>query len=177
MAAGAALLLSQAAAAADGWQSAIDRLADERILAEGCASILKSAAVNHPMVRVQGQRLYARAKADVDGMIALLVADLAADRAPADSPELRHRLESVPRQRQGLCRHVQAALEASANQRDESASRPVDLLVRADDTSQGGLVEAALAIWQAYRTGDEARRRTIISELENARWLPYAEVP
>jgi hypothetical protein len=172
MTAGAALLGTPGAGTANGWSTAIDRVAEEKMLAEGCVSILKSSAVDHPMVRVQGERLYARAQADLDGMIALLVADLMADRSPAESPELRHRLESAPRQRQALCQHVQAAL----GQRDEGASGPVDLLSRGSNAG-GALVEAALEIWQAYRRGSEVRRRMIASELEATRWLPYEEVP
>jgi hypothetical protein len=176
LAAVAALLVTPAAAAGNGWRAAIDRVIEEKMLAEGCVSILKSSAVDHPMVRVQGERLYARAQADVDGMIALLVAALTGDRVPPDSPELRHGLASVPRQREALCRHVQAALGASVDQRNEGASAPVDLLIRGSADSGGSLVEAALEIWQAYRRGGEVRRRTISSGLEAARWLPYAEV-
>jgi hypothetical protein len=176
LAAGAALLVTPAAAAANGWRAAIDRVIEEKVLAEGCVSILKSSAVGHPMIRVQGERLYARAQADVDGMIALLVAALTGDRVPPDSPELRHGLASVPRQRQALCRHVQAALGASVDQRGEGLSAPVDLLIRGSADSGWPLVEAALEIWQAYRRGGEVRHRAIASELEAARWVPYAEV-
>ena len=92
------------------WPPAVDDLAREKTLAEACASILKTFADGAPMARVQGERLYARAEADMDGLVRLLIADLAAERSPADSPELRQRLEAVPRQRQALCRHVDAAV-------------------------------------------------------------------
>ena len=63
-----------------------------------------------PMARVQGERLYARAKADMDGLVRLLTADLATERSLAESPELQHRLEAVMAQRRALCRHVDAAV-------------------------------------------------------------------
>src|SRR5262245_29993253 len=90
------------------WSQAVGRLGYEKTLAEGCASVLKTFADGAPMARVQGERLYARAAADMDGLVRLLIADLAGERSPADLPELRQRLEAVPKQRQALCRHVDA---------------------------------------------------------------------
>jgi hypothetical protein len=75
-----------------GWPQAVDQLAREKTLAEACASVLKTFADGAPMALVQGERLYARAEADMDGLVGLLIADLASERSPADVPELRHRL-------------------------------------------------------------------------------------
>jgi len=138
-----------------GWRQAMDHLAAEKTLAEGCASILKGWPAGNPMARVQGERLYVRAKADVDGLIALLLADLADDRPSANSPELEQRLTAVPKQRQALCRHVDLAIASEA----------------------GSLVEAAVAIRTAYRGADAARREAIDAEIMAARWRPYALVP
>lgn len=171
-------LLSQAvttAADATGWRSAVDRLVREKALAEDCASILKSFADGNPMVRVQGQRQYARAKADVDGLIALLVTDLAGDRSPADIPELRHRLDAVPKQRRALCQHVDNAVGAAI--RNEGGRNPADLPSRGTGDAESSLVEASVEIWYEYRRADPMRREVIVSEIETARWLPYAEVP
>jgi hypothetical protein len=174
IAAGAVLLVAQAAAEEIGWRTAVARLAQEKVLAEGCISILKSSSVGHPMARVQGERLYARAKADADGLIALLKTSLVDDRSPADSPELRQRLKTIPRQRQALCRQVRAALGASADAQGESTS---GLLDRGSDEAPGPLAEAALQIRQTHRHGGGTHRGTITLELEATRWLPYAEVP
>lgn len=174
IAAGAIVLVAPPAAApASGWRAALDRLAEEKTLAESCAAILKSSAVDHPMARVQGERLYGRAEADANGLIAMLAVDLGDSRSPADVPELRHRLETVPRQRQALCRQVRAAL----SEREPTPRGLVALLDRGSDAAPGSLLGAALELWQAYRRGDAARRRAIAAALGAGRWLPYAEVP
>jgi hypothetical protein len=83
----ACLLLPCAAAAEEsGWRDAMDRLAREKTLAESCVSILKTFAENDLAARFQGQKLYAQAKADVDGLITLLQVDLVEGTSPADHP-------------------------------------------------------------------------------------------
>lgn len=178
VAVGAALLLLPTPGAAQdaGWRDAVDRLAQEKALAEGCASILKGFAHGNPMTRVQGQRLYARAKADVDGLIALLEVDLAGARSPAAIPELRHRLEAVPRQRQALCRHVDAAVGMAVREQP-GRTRVAELLTKGGGDALSSLIDAAVGIWRDYRHADHATREAITLELKGTRWRDYAEVP
>ena len=177
LATGAALMSSPQMALAQGvsWRQALDRLAREKALAEGCASVLKTFADGAPMARVQGERLYARAKADADGLIALLLGDLADERSPADVPELRQRLEAMPRQRQALCRHVDLAIGAAAREQD-ARSLSMGLLSQGAGDA-GSLVEAAVAIRIAYRGADAAQREAIDAAIMTGRWRPYALVP
>jgi hypothetical protein len=174
----AALVLAPAARGAEeaGWRHAVERLAREKTLAERCVALLKAFAESDPMQRVQGQRSYARARADMDGLIALLQADLAADRSPAAAPELAYRLESVPRQRQALCRQVDAALGSAVRERLE-ASPAVELLAEGVADSGASLVDAAVDLWQAYRGAGDAERDRILAAVEGTRWRHYAEVP
>jgi hypothetical protein len=173
------LSLSAPAAAQDtGWRDAVDRLAQEKTLAESCASILKTFAESDAMARVQGQRLYARAKADVDGLVALLMVDLAEDRSPADVPELRQRLETVPKQRQALCQHVDAAVGNAVRAQDQGARGLLTAMLTAGiGDAVGSTIEASVEIWKEYRRADEVRRQTIASQIEATRWRDYAEVP
>ena len=177
LATGAALMSPPQMALAQGvsWRQALDRLAREKALAEGCASVLKILADGAPMARVQGERLYARAKADADGLIALLLGDLADERSPADVPEIRQRLEAIPRQRQALCRHVDLAIGAAAREQD-ARSRSINLLSQGASDA-GSLVQAAVAIRNAYRGADAAQREAIDAAIMTVRWLPYALVP
>jgi len=177
LATGAALMSSPQMALAQGvsWRQALDRLAREKALAEGCASVLKIFADGAPMARVQGERLYARAKADADGLIALLLGDLADERSPANVPELRQRLEAMPRQRQALCRHVDLAIGAAAREQG-ARSRSINLLSQGASDA-GSLVEAAVAIRNAYRGADAAQREAIDAAIMTVRWRPYALVP
>ena len=111
----------------------------------------------------------------MDGLVALLMADLAADRSPAAVPELVYRLESVPRQRQALCRYVDAAIGSAVRERS-GGSRAAELLAEgvADDATP--LSEAAARIWQAYRGAGDSERAQIIAAIEGTRWRDYAEV-
>jgi hypothetical protein len=178
---GAALSLSlpaPGAAQEAGWRDAVDRLAQEKALAESCVSILKTFAESDPMARVQGQRLYARAKADVDGLITMLAVDLAEDRSPAEVPELRQRLEAVPTQRQALCQHVDAAVGAVLREQSEGTRNLwVALLTQGIGDAVGSTIDAGVEIWKEYRRADEVRRQTIASRIEATRWRDYAEVP
>jgi hypothetical protein len=159
-----------------GWPQALDQLAREKALAEGCASILKTFADGAPMARVQGERLYARAKADMDGLIELLLVDLANQRPLADAPALRHRLEAVVAQRRTLCRHVDAAVGTTLRQQS-SGTGAADLLAEGSGDAPSSLIEAAVQIWQAYGDADQAGRAAIIGRIRAMRWVDYAEVP
>ena len=170
------LLLPPGAAEDSGWRQPVNRLAHEKALAEGCASILKTFGDDAPMARVQGERLYARAKADMDGVVALLILNLAAGRSPAETPELRQRLEVVPAQRRALCRHVDAAVGMGIRQ-EAGGTRLADLLAEGSADAASSAIDAAVQIWQEYRRADQAGRAAIISGMEAARWLDYAEVP
>lgn len=173
----AALLLPAPAAGDEtsSWRQAVDRMADEKRLAEGCASLLKALADSDPMQRVQGQRIYARARADADGLTALLKADLAGDRSPAAIPELRYRLESVPKQRHALCTYVEAAL-ASVRRAPGERSGALELLAKEAAGPAMSLVDAAVELWGAYRRAGAEDRERIVSALEATRWREYAEV-
>ena len=56
IAAGAALLVAPPplAAPAIGWRTTVERMSEDKFLAEGCISILKNSEGDHPMIRVQG---------------------------------------------------------------------------------------------------------------------------
>jgi hypothetical protein len=177
--ASAALLLAAslpAVAQEVAWPQAVDQLAREKTLAEACASMLKTFADGAPMARVQGERLYARAEADMNGLVRLLIADLASERSPADSPELRQRLAALPRQRQALCRHVDAAVGTALRQQAGRTSA-ADLLAQGSSDSAGSMNDVAVRIRQAYREADPVARSTIVARIEAVRWLPYADVP
>jgi hypothetical protein len=169
----AALLLPLPAPRAEesGWKQAVGRFGIEKTLAEDCVVLLKSAAVRDPMQRVQGQRIYARARADVDGLIALMEADLVGDRSPAAVPELTYRLESVASQRQALCEHVDAATGALPPERTPAAALPSE----GTEGTAISLFDAAVQIWEAYRSAGSAERERIIAALAATRWRDYAE--
>ena len=174
----AALLLAQPAPSTldTSWRPAVDRLAREKTLAEGCVSILKTFGDDAPMARVQGQRLYARAKADMDGLIGRFIADLANERPLADAPELRHRLEAVVAQRRTLCRQIDAAVGTALRQQS-GRTTAADLLAEGSGDALSSMIRAVVQIWQAYADADQGGRAAIIARIGALRWLAYAEVP
>lgn len=171
----AALHLTPACGDEPAWRPPVDRLGLEKTLAEGCVSLLETCADRDPMQRVQAQRIYARARADVDGLIALLKADLAGDRSPSAIRELVHRLESVPKQRQALCRSVEAAVGGDSGASCER-SRAAELRAEAIAGHQMPLSDAAVQLWVAYRDAGEPERERIIAAIEGTRWRDYAEL-
>jgi hypothetical protein len=112
----------------------------------------------------------------MDGLIQLMIADLAGERSPADMPEFRQRLEAVPKQRQALCRHVDATAGAAFRQQPERAGA-ADLLAQGSSASPGFMMDAAVRTWRAYREPDQIGRASIIAGIEAPRWLSYADVP
>jgi hypothetical protein len=172
----AALLLPPPAPSAEepGWEQAVTRFRIEKTLAEDCVLLLKTAALRDPMQRVQGQRIYARARADVDGLIALLQADLAGDGSPAAIPEVRYRLETVARQRQALCEYVDAAAGSAVR---EPPKRRADALPAEEaEGAATSLLDAAVQIWKAYRRAGSVDRERIIAAITATRWREYVEV-
>jgi hypothetical protein len=158
------------------WRQAVDRLSQEKIMAEGCASILKAFADDAPMARVQAQRLYARAQADMDGLIALFMVNLASERSPAETPDVMERLGTVLAQRRALCRHVDAAVGPALRQQP-GRTRLADLLAEGSGGGASSMIDAAVQIWQAHRHADQRSREAIVFQIETTRWLAYAEVP
>ena len=92
------------------WQEAAGILAEERSFAESDAGLLKTYAAADQAALLQGQRLYAQAKAASDGLIARFLVVLADDRDPAGRrrPEAggRARLHDPPRLQPARQRHA-----------------------------------------------------------------------
>jgi hypothetical protein len=108
----------------------------------------------------------------VDGLIALLQADLAGERSPAAIPELKYRLETLARQRSALCEYVDAAAAgAIPPERASAAALPAE---EAEGTAIS-LLEAAVQVWRAYRNAGSADRERIIAAISATRWRDYAE--
>jgi hypothetical protein len=154
------------------WQDAVDLLEHEKSLAENRAGLLKTYAPNQ-QVRVEGQKLYGEAKAAFDGLIGRLEADLAVNRDPEDSPELKAKLEAAAQQRVALVDYVDGAI-------DQAEPGKKNLIVEAVVESAGELVDAlfggAIEIWKEYGRRGEVRRKTLATLIQKTRWRPFTEV-
>src|SRR4051794_17563998 len=72
-------------AAAMTLRDAVGRLAEERTFAESGAGLLKKYAAQDQSALIEGQKLYARAKAAFDGVIEQLLLDVDEDQNPGAS--------------------------------------------------------------------------------------------
>jgi hypothetical protein len=154
------------------WQEAAGVLAEERSFAESDASLLKTYAAADQAALLQGQRLYAEAKAASDGLIARLLAVLADDRDPASADELKQAAERAFVTRLEFSHHVNDALPDLRGTRSvllDALAKPATDLVKA-------LIDGGIAVWKEYRRGNELRRATLRAQLEAQHWRAFAEL-
>ena len=177
-----------------GLSQAVGRLARERSFAESGAGLLKQFAAGDRAAMIQGQKLYADAKASFDELVEQLLTDLAQGTTPAGSAELRKALQAAAEQRLAFSRHVDASVKlepgdkpailgALAGGAGDIVTAVLEGAVYLDgERIAAGLDPdataylAAVAIWKEYRAGDELRRKSIATRLEAQRWKAFGEV-
>lgn len=155
------------------WREAVDRLAQEKERAETCVAALKRHAAGDAAFLAEGARLYGEAKAHSDGFIERLLVDLAEDRAPDASPELRAKLDGAVTQRIAFCRHVEPRVPQTAG----SKNLVLGALSQGAGDLIAALIEGAVEIWKERNRGDELRRATIATRLEAQKWRRFADIP
>jgi hypothetical protein len=161
---------SQAANKA-GFADAIETLAHERSLAEQGVSFLKRYAPQD----IEGRALYAQAKAESDGLIERLLADLAQGREPKPSSELSARLERAVEERLAFSRRVDAVLKRAVPE----GAKPgwEDALAKSAGELVKQIFGGVIAIWHEWRSGSAERRRDMATRVEAQRWKPFADIP
>jgi hypothetical protein len=168
----AAAALAAPARGEDGVAALIGQLAGERSYAESGAGLLK-AWVKKPATILQGQRLYAEAKAASDAANARLVAALAAGTEPDTDVELQRLLKDAAEKRVAFSRHVDASLDALAGKKNVIA----DALGKAAGEIVKGLITATVDVWKTLRTADQTRRDTLRLQVQAERWKSFGVVP
>jgi hypothetical protein len=154
------------------WQEAAGTLAEEKSFAEEDARLLKTEAAGNRAALLQGQRLYAEAKAASDGLIARLLAVLADDRDPAGADDLKQAAERAFVSRLAFSRQVADALPDLTGTKSvllDALAKPAVDLVK-------GLIEGGIAVWKEYRRGNELRRATLRAQLEQHKWRAFTEL-
>ncbi len=161
-------------AAAQSLSDAIGVFGRERSLGESTVGLLKRYAPED----IDGRALYAQAKAEFDGLIEQMLADLADRQDPQLSPAFRERLDRAL----ARCAAFSAHAEAVITPRIPAGAKPDWLAVIAGlgnvlpDTVKA-LVDAGIAIWREFRAANAERRREIEARVEAQRWKPWAEIP
>ena len=158
-----------------GWQEAVARLATERTRAETGAALLKKHGAATTVDR--GALAYGEAKAEVDAIVAGLIVALAQGREPTSLPELEARLERATQAGAAFGALVRSAVPSRAGEKNWLADLTHGLLGGA----VGPVADAVKAIWldaaQARREADRLKTETIKTQLEDARWAPFAAIP
>ncbi len=152
-----------------GWQEAVARLAGERTRAETCAGLLKkhgdAAAIS------RGALAYGAAKAEVDAVIAGLVAALATGKKPTSLPDLEARLERGIKARDAFCAQVMALVPDTSGDKDGLT----DVLGLGEVLTS--MIEAVKELVLRWVDEDDLTRKTIQTQLEAASWPDFVAVP
>jgi hypothetical protein len=152
-----------------GWQEAVARLAGERTRAETCTSLLKKHGDDAAISR--GALAYGEAKAEVDAVIAGLVAALASGKKPTSLPDLVARLERGVKAREAFCAQVMALVPDTIG--DKKGLTDVLGLGKVLTS----MIEAVKELVLRWVDEDGLTRKTIQTQLEAARWPDFAAVP
>ena len=151
-----------------GWQEAVARLAGERTRAETCAGLLKKHGDGAAISR--GALAYGEAKAEIDAVIAGLVAALAAGKKPKSLTHLEARLTRGIKGRVAFCTQAMALMPDTRGAKGDLT----------DLTGLGkvatSLIEAVKEIVLRWADKDALTRRTIQTQLEAAKWLDFGAV-
>lgn len=171
---GAPMLLAQQTEPALTWRDAVKVLAEERTFAESGAGLLKTYAKDDQAALIEGQKLYAGAKARFDGLIEQLLLDLAEDRNPEESPDMKVVVDAAVETRLAFSRHVEATL--SDRQDGTPKNAWVDALAKGAGEIVAALIDGGIKIYQTYQEASAVRRETIATRVEQQRWRTFSEV-
>jgi len=151
-----------------GWQEAVARLKQERTLAENCVALLKKHG--KPGAIERGRRAYADAKAEYDAIIDGLHVALAQSDQPTSLPDLEARLQRGFDKRQAFCASVERLVPPPP---PGEKSPLIDITV---DVQIGRLFDAVKEIYLRKLDDDALMRKTIETQLEDAKWPSFASV-
>jgi hypothetical protein len=149
-------------------------LAEERVLGESAAVLVKRSGAQDSALFADGEQLYTEAQAAFNGLIAQLQVELAEARKPSESQTFAQALEAAVERRKALFTFVDERIPHGEGTKD-----PLAILAGAVGGNLGELIssvtEAAVALWEAFRHAQQERRDDIRARLEAERWRPFAE--
>jgi hypothetical protein len=152
------------------WPDAVAQLAGERDKAETCVALVKKYGGEAQISRAQ--LAYASAKADSDGVIAGLITALSLGQTPASLSSLQAKLRSGVSGLHEFCGTVTKLIPNMAGEK----SVVVGVAKVAVEPLLKLLSDAVSNLYTNYQADDPLTRKTIQTQLEAARWPPFAEV-
>jgi len=161
-----------AAPAPAAFSEAIRVLARERSAAEAYAILLDTHGKKDVSRYVRGIELYADAKAEFDGLIEGLKAEVGAGRDPAASPQFKELLDAAAKKRIAFTSFV--GEDVIGNTQGAKPALPV--VIAAVPALVKALVDAGVAIWKEWVAVSTERRKEIVDQLNGLRWRAFADI-
>lgn len=150
---------------------AMQFFAHEKSAAEQNAVILATVEKGNTSQYLRGLQLYADAKAEFDGLIEELRADLLTQQEPTKTAKFAEMMTRAADKRVAFTSFVSDEVDHFHGARPglPSVIRAVPDLIKA-------ITDAGLSIWNAYRDAARERRDVILNELERQRWQAVGEL-
>jgi hypothetical protein len=148
------------------WQQAVGVLTAERERAETAARLIRRFGATAEVARAE--LTYGDGKAESDALIASLQVALQEGYGADDRPALEQRLQRVAAARLALARQADALLPPAEGEKGLLGDIVKELLAP--------FVQAVAAVWNRWHERDDLVRATIATQLEAARWRPFASL-
>lgn len=169
------LLIFTCCALAQGagdFSDAIGFLAKEQSLAESYATILKEFGKKDMRVYAQGIELYAKAKAEYDGLIEQLKYNLKAGENLDTSSEFQNKLQTAADRRIAFTVFVsKKVIQSDLNRKNPIAIAAIATVPELIDM----LNKVGRSIWQEYCMVVNAQKKEILYQLDELKWKPFQE--
>jgi hypothetical protein len=151
---------------------AVRVLTREKSAAEAYAVILATVGKADTGLYVQGILLYADAKAEFDGLIALLKFALTRGQDPARSEAFTGALQAAAEKRVAFTSLVKSEVVDKV-----PGARPgLPDVITAVPQLVKAITDAGLSIWKAFHDAGKERRDAILNEVEHLQWRSFAEL-
>ncbi|ETW95524.1 MAG: hypothetical protein ETSY1_30235 [Candidatus Entotheonella factor] len=154
------------------FSKAIRVLARERSQAESYVSLIHTVAKAEVSKYARGILLYADAKAEFDGLIEQMKADLTRGKSPDTSSDFQKQLQQAVDRRTAFTTYVSEQIVGDEEGRKGAvtgAATAVTLLTL--------LGKASLTIWKEFRQVSDTRKKAILTQLDVLKWRAFHEIP
>ena len=149
------------------WQQAVAELTAERERAETAARLVKRHGDEAAIARAE--RSYGDGKAETDAIVATLTVALAEGGEPETLAALEARLVRATAAREKLAREADACAP-----REPGEKAIVEAIL--GSAVIASLVHALTTLYLRHRDDEALKRKTIATQLEAARWAPFASL-
>ncbi|ETX02573.1 MAG: hypothetical protein ETSY2_35285 [Candidatus Entotheonella gemina] len=154
------------------FSEAIRVLAREQSQAESYVGLLNTVAKADVPKYARGILLYADAKAEFDGLIEQMKADLTRGRSPDTSSDFQKQLQHAVDRRTVFTTYVSEKIVG-----DEEGQKGIVTGVATAATLLPLLGKASQTIWKEFRQVSDTRKKEILTQLDGLKWRAFHEIP